>query len=178
MTSKDKTGIQERAQLGSRHETNASKPEIMQNLRALLPLVVIAIAAVKCTPSVLAQTPGSPRPVGAHANDILPDDPSAPQSRTSPAVQPSIDEGQQTKRILGIIPNFRSVSVDAKLPPLSPGNKFKLMLQDSFDYSSFIYVGILAGAAKHRIRIRRFTTERLPIAATTGTASPTTWVET
>ena len=120
----------------------------MQNLRALLSLVVIAIAAVKCTPSVLAQTPGSPRPVGAHADDILPDDPSAPQRRTSPAVEPSIDEGQQTKRILGIIPNFRSVSVDAKLPPLSPGNKFKLMLQDSFDYSSFVYVGILAGVGQ------------------------------
>jgi hypothetical protein len=148
MPSKDKTGIQERTQLGSRHETNASNPEIMRNLRALLPLVVIAIAAVKCTPSALAQTPGSPRPVGAHADDILPDDPSAPQSRTSPAVQPSIDEGKQTKRILGVIPNFRSVSVDAKLPPLSPGNKFKLMLQDSFDYSSFIYVGILAGVGQ------------------------------
>lgn len=57
-------------------------------------------------------------------------------------------DGQQTKRILGIIPNFRSVSVDAKLPPLSPGSKFKLMFQDSFDYSSFIYVGILAGVGQ------------------------------
>jgi hypothetical protein len=76
----------------------------------------------------------------------LPDDPSVAKSNA--AMPPSIASGQQTKRILGIIPNFRSVSVDAKLPPLSPRNKFKLMLQDSFDYSSFIYVGLLAGTGQ------------------------------
>ena len=52
---------------------------------------------------------------------------------------------RQTKRILGIIPNFRSVSVDEKLPPLSTKKKFWLAIQDSTDYSAFIYVGILSG---------------------------------
>jgi hypothetical protein len=70
------------------------------------------------------------------------------KTATSATTQLPPGEGRQTKRILGIIPNFRSVSVDANLPPLSPANKFKLMLQDSFDYSSFIYVGILAGAGQ------------------------------
>lgn len=55
--------------------------------------------------------------------------------------------GKQTKRILFVVPNFRSVSVDEILPPQSPKQKFVLMLQDSFDYSSFIYVGGLAGVA-------------------------------
>jgi hypothetical protein len=55
--------------------------------------------------------------------------------------------GKQTKRILYVIPNFRSVSVDQILPPQSPKEKFVLMLQDSFDYSSFIYVGGVAGVA-------------------------------
>jgi hypothetical protein len=120
----------------------------MENLRALLPLVVIAISALSCTPSVLAQTASSSRSADAPAGVTLPDDPSVSQAATSAAVDPSTADGQQTKRILGIIPNFRSVSVDAKLPPLSPRNKFKLMLQDSFDYSSFIYVGILAGVGQ------------------------------
>jgi hypothetical protein len=119
----------------------------MQNLRPLLPLVVIAISAVS-TPSVSAQTLDSPGSACAHADVTLPDDPSVRQTAISPAVHTSTAEGEQTKRILGIIPNFRSVSVDAKLPPLSPGNKFKLMFQDSFDYSSFIYVGILAGVGQ------------------------------
>jgi hypothetical protein len=33
------------------------------------------------------------------------------------------------------------------LPPQSPKQKFLLMLRDSFDYSSFVYVGALAGVA-------------------------------
>jgi hypothetical protein len=120
----------------------------MQNFRPLLAWVVIAISAVICTPSVLARTPNSPPSADAPGDITLPDDPSATQAATTAAVQPSAGEGEQTKRILGIIPNFRSVSVDAKLPPLSPRDKFKLMLQDSFDYSSFIYVGIIAGVGQ------------------------------
>jgi hypothetical protein len=53
--------------------------------------------------------------------------------------------GRQTKRILYVVPNFRSVSVDQILPPQTPKEKFVLMLQDSFDYSSFLYVGGVAG---------------------------------
>ena len=54
-------------------------------------------------------------------------------------------EGKQPKRILWIIPNYRAVSANTQLPPLSLKGKFWLATQDSFDYSSFIYVGILAG---------------------------------
>src|ERR1700722_5237022 len=36
-----------------------------------------------------------------------------------PASDPSQAQGQQTKRILGIIPNFRAVSANTKLPPQS-----------------------------------------------------------
>ena len=42
----------------------------------------------------------------------------------------------QTKRILGIIPNFRSVSADEKLPPMTVKEKFLTATHDSFDYSS------------------------------------------
>lgn len=83
---------------------------------------------------------------------VLPDAPSSAQQSqiapTHPAAAPQSEEGQQTRRILGIIPNFRSVSVDQKLPALSANEKFKLMAEDSFDYSDFIYVGILAGISQ------------------------------
>lgn len=52
---------------------------------------------------------------------------------------------QQPLRILGIIPNFRAVSADTKLPPLSVKGKFTLFLRQNFDYSSVIWVGV--GAA-------------------------------
>ncbi len=57
-------------------------------------------------------------------------------------------QGHQTKRILGIVPNFRSVSADQKLPPQTVKDKFKTTMEDDFDYSSFIFVGGLAGVSQ------------------------------
>jgi hypothetical protein len=84
----------------------------------------------------------------AEPADALPDAPSAGQQNGTQANPANGEEGKQTRRILGIIPNFRSVSADQKLPPLSPREKFKLTIEDSFDYSSFIYVGLLAGVSQ------------------------------
>ena len=88
-------------------------------------------------------------PVSTRAQDYvasaaLPDAPS-PQQTSTPG-NTSL-KGKQTKRILGIVPNFRSVSVDEKLPPESVKEKFLGATQDSFDYSSFIYAGMLAGVS-------------------------------
>ena len=48
---------------------------------------------------------------------------------------------QQPKSILGVMPNFRSVSAGAIAPP-TPKQAFKIATQNSFAYSSFISVGI------------------------------------
>ncbi len=56
-------------------------------------------------------------------------------------------EPQQTKRILGIVPNFSSVSANEKLPPLSVKDKFVLAGRNSFDYSSFVLAAVQAGFA-------------------------------
>jgi hypothetical protein len=95
------------------------------------------------------------------SSSALPDDPGATllsQSANAPTTasqpQPSAPQnnpqndslqGKQTKRILGIVPNFRSVSADTKLPPESFKEKFKESSQDAFDYSDFVFVAILAG---------------------------------
>ena len=68
----------------------------------------------------------------------------------TPAAAATPQEGQQTKRILYIIPNFRAVSADQKLPPQSVKEKFKTATLDSVDYSSFIFVGLQAGLAQAR----------------------------
>jgi hypothetical protein len=52
---------------------------------------------------------------------------------------------QQTKRVLGIVPNFSSVSADTKLPPQTAKQKLTLAAKNSFDYSSFLVAGIQAG---------------------------------
>jgi hypothetical protein len=66
------------------------------------------------------------------------------------------DEGKQTKRILGILPNFRSVSANTYLPAQSPKEKFVGVVQDSFDYSSFIFVGGLAGVGQLQGSVAEF----------------------
>ena len=67
----------------------------------------------------------------------------APQN---PAAQDAQGDGngQQTKRILGIVPNFRAVSVDQKLPPQSMKDKFIGATEDSFDYSSIFFPAVIA----------------------------------
>ena len=64
-----------------------------------------------------------------------------------PKIDPDDNAAQQTRRILLIIPNYRSVSANTYLPPQRFKEKFWLATQDSFDYSSFIYEGMLAGVA-------------------------------
>jgi hypothetical protein len=58
---------------------------------------------------------------------------------------PAPPRDPQTKRILGIVPNFRSVSTDEKLPPMSVKEKFLTATDDSFDYSSIFVPAMLSG---------------------------------
>jgi hypothetical protein len=88
----------------------------------------------------------------------LPDSPGSlldSQTSQAPAAQPqktttdpnavSANGTQQTKRVLGIVPNFSSVSADVKLPPQTPKQKLTLAAKNSFDYSSFFVAAIQAG---------------------------------
>jgi len=53
-------------------------------------------------------------------------------------------QASQTKRILGIIPNFRAVSTDQILPAQSVKEKFITASEDSFDYSAIFIPAALA----------------------------------
>jgi hypothetical protein len=77
---------------------------------------------------------------GAGLSIELPDAPQAAQTVASTS-----DEGQQTKRILGIFPNFRAVSANVHLPPQTVKEKFITATHDSFDYSSIFLPAIVAG---------------------------------
>jgi hypothetical protein len=55
---------------------------------------------------------------------------------------------QQPKRILGLMPNYRAVSAGAIPPPPTSKESFKLAGQNTFDYSSFVFVGLTSLIAK------------------------------
>lgn len=74
-------------------------------------------------------------------------DQQAPAKTPAPACpqKPGEDsQGDQTKRILGVMPNYRAVGADLLLPPLSPRGKFVLATHDSLDYTSALFAGALA----------------------------------
>ncbi len=68
---------------------------------------------------------------------------SAPQDPSS-RITPETSGDKQTKRILGIVPNFRAVSADEKLPPETVEEKFMDATHDSFDYSSMFFPAAIA----------------------------------
>jgi hypothetical protein len=70
--------------------------------------------------------------------------PDAPQAAQQAPATATEDRLPQTKRILGLIPNFKSVSTDQTLPPQTVKDKFIEATQDSFDYSSLILPGVIA----------------------------------
>ncbi len=122
--------------------------------RGLFSLVIAAVALISffgARISLAAQQAGADdsRPAAVAAS--MPSAPApAPQaSAPAPDKQPAqtaqnFPSGQQTKRILGIVPNFRAVSVDQKLPPETVKEKFVDATQDSFDYSSIFIPAALA----------------------------------
>jgi hypothetical protein len=97
----------------------------------------------------LSNLPDAPLPnqaapmAGIAPTSALAADPSVAATST-----PTMAAPQQTKRILWIVPNFRSVSANTKLSPQSAKEKFTVGFQDSFDYSSFIFVGVQAGISQ------------------------------
>ena len=63
----------------------------------------------------------------------------------TPAGVPATQKPQplpQPKRILGMMPNYRAVSAGVLPPPPSSRQAFIIASQNSFDYSSFVFVGI------------------------------------
>ncbi|HSY37782.1 MAG TPA: hypothetical protein VK814_18650 [Acidobacteriaceae bacterium] len=75
------------------------------------------------------------------------DQPAPPADIDAPVPQTQSNEPppKQTSRILGILPNFRAVSADVKLPPQTAKEKFGTAFKDSFDYSAIFIPLALAG---------------------------------
>ncbi|MGH9545615.1 MAG: hypothetical protein ACRD23_10405 [Terriglobales bacterium] len=96
-------------------------------------------------------TPPSPPPSTTQTETSGADN-KTPQARTADQSAKSTDKtsapAQQPKRILGVMPNFRAVSAGQASPPPTPKQAFKIATQNSFDYSSFIFVGITSMLAE------------------------------
>ncbi len=121
-----------------------SRASLIAWIVRIAPLFVLVNCVVALSTAGLAEQASSTS--GTSSSAALPDAPQSAQSPAQKASDPMVEERlPQTKRILGIIPNFRSVSTDETLPPQSVEDKFMEATQDSFDYSSIIIPGVIAG---------------------------------
>ena len=94
----------------------------------LSPLPLIAFACVSPSQQALPSDPIQPGTTASSENTSL--------------TQP------ESKRIFGIIPNYRTSPSFADFEPLTSREKFKLATQDSFDRGTFVLAGIFAGEAQ------------------------------
>jgi hypothetical protein len=122
---------------------------------ALLSLLVIPLLTL----SLNAQLPDAPGQVAPKASSAQSEAAQAKCDQSQTTKQPSGEkrsdsssdgcsqsndsEGKQTNRMLWVVPNFAAVSANTTLPPLSAHEKFRLAVDDSFDYSSFVWTGII-----------------------------------
>jgi hypothetical protein len=118
-------------------ETREARPERLVSAPLGAPAAEANPGALPDAPGVVWQQNGQNIPAPSGVKD------GAPASQVP-------NSGKQTKRILYIVPNFRAVSVDEKLPPQTIKDKFNTGVLDSVDYSSFIFVAIQAGVAQAR----------------------------
>ena len=122
----------------------------------VLMVPTFVFAQQRDTSSTQAQLPEATQSSSADSQRN-PETPPVPQAGTPVAPTPSGDpirpqgvpaSKQQPKRILGVMPNFRAVSAGELPPPPTPKQSFKIATQNSFDYSSFIFVGITSALAE------------------------------
>jgi hypothetical protein len=79
----------------------------------------------------------------------LPDAPSTTQTQSKPSNLTQHDEHREPSKnhILWIIPNYRSDENPGEIKALTPAEKMKVSLDDSFDPSAFLVGGIFAGTS-------------------------------
>jgi len=121
---------------------------LLPHSRLFIAAAAIAVLLVSTAQQSTAQQPS---PADVFSPYKLPAPDPAPENTADSSnitVVTSETSAKQSKRILGIFPNYRAVSADTQLPPLAWHEKFWLATKDSFDYSSFITAGMLAGVSQ------------------------------
>jgi hypothetical protein len=102
-------------------------------------------ASLPDAPLIASSAPATTASGTESANESSDSSSSASGLAQTNAPAPQGDQSAtQTKRILGIIPNFRSVSANMKLPPQSPKEKLLTATEDSFDYSAILLPAVVA----------------------------------
>jgi hypothetical protein len=115
---------------------------------------ILLVCGGRCSAQQSSTVPGAPALATASSADTaqdppapapstpLPDSPDA-QAGARPSSGTQIDE-EQTKRIMGMLPNFRSVTAGEVVPPETTQQKLATATLDNFDYTALLFAGLIA----------------------------------
>jgi hypothetical protein len=136
------------AQTADTSSSSTPSVELANATPAAIPVPAVPLSAAELRAAELAELPDAPSAVLQAAQSGQTSSSSTPASQqTSNPDAVSPNGNHQTKRVLGLVPNFRTVSADVKLPPMTPKEKFIVAGKDTFDYSALFVAGIQAGFA-------------------------------
>jgi hypothetical protein len=95
------------------------------------------------TPTSTAQSaPAQTSPAPSTPPQTVPAPPPDASSATPAPAVPAYE--QQSKRIMGVLPNFRSVSAGAIVPKETTREKLITATEDNYDYTSLLFAGVIA----------------------------------
>jgi len=110
---------------------------VAQDLQ-LMPLPLPSADRLLALPLLTSATAPAPPEAPKAKENAIPQQAPAPQ-------QTKQNAGTSNDRILWTMPNFLTLENAAQIPPLTPGQKFKVVARGVFDPFEFVLVGFVAG---------------------------------
>jgi hypothetical protein len=98
-----------------------------------------APASTEPTPSAQTQPAEAPAPKPAEP---------ATKTKDSSAQDSNATKGTSNDRLFFALPNFLTLENSANVPPLTAGQKFKVVARSSFDPVQFVWYGFLSGISQ------------------------------
>ncbi len=110
-------------------------------------LVVLALINLFVIAAAAQQTPTPPSDQPASQNPPTTDQAKDPQDRKTPEKTEN-PSGTSKDRLFFALPNFLTVENGVNVPPLSTGQKFKVVSRSAFDYIQIPWYAALAGISQ------------------------------
>jgi hypothetical protein len=107
-------------------------------MRKHLTLGLIAIGAILTSGLAFAQS--EPAQAAMPVKAV----PSVEPGEADKPVQTEAEKAEQRKRVLGVLPNYRTADGTKKFEPMTAKGKVWIAYKDSFDYPSFVIAGALS----------------------------------
>jgi len=123
---------------------------ILKRMYAVFPCLLSAAALCAGQSGSQAQTsdPNANRPAQSAPASGQPAPADQTQSQNQNAKDPSQQSGTSNDRLFFTLPNFLTLENAGQVPPLTAGQKFKVVARGSFDYVEFPWYGFLAGISQ------------------------------